>query len=199
MPQYPITGGKCENLIHLDCASLFRDGLSARHEANGDLLVRARGVGSYTARAIDLIGGVADKVELTYKLDCWREMGTQRIRLSWCPNMLLGKIAHWLCPLCQKRVRRLYLLGQQLQCHDCAGFRYASEPKARNQRAIYRLRQIRRRIGATDDIGDPMPSAPPPGMNRAPFERLLEEALRLEAKLKSSRRRSVYFPTDVSI
>ena len=94
----------------------------------------------------------------------------------------LGGIRRWLeCPACNRRSRVLY--GPRFRCRLCHGLSYESQFESRAQRANWRARKIRRRLGGSDCLMDEFPPKPP-GMHWRTYRRL--EALEAAAETRWS-------------
>jgi hypothetical protein len=107
---------------------------------------------------------------------------TEEVRVSWDP-VHFGGVRPWFhCPRCERRSSRLFLDDLSLVCRKCAGVLYASQLKrvSPEEKLRARARQIRVELGGMPSADAPFPTRPK-GMHRRTYERLQEEAFRLEA------------------
>lgn len=82
-----------------------------------------------------------------------------------------GGVRWWACCLsCGARIAVFYLMAGRFRCRGCHGLAYTSTREAAFTRAFRRARELRRRLGATPGIADPLP-ARPRGMWRRSFDR----------------------------
>jgi hypothetical protein len=112
----------------------------------------------------------------------------QAIAITWS-HCFVRKYRPWFCcPSCQRRVGRLYIIGLGVICRKCANLRYACQRKNSSYRCLITSARIRMRFGQAS-IALPFPDKPP-YMHKRTYDRLRRRALRLEARLKTSRARS---------
>ena len=129
----------------------------------------------------DDIGVACSFVHVTEGL---RHDGSYTLSLTWDHRTPFGGRRLWfLCPGCSARARRLFLrfADAWLVCRTCGRIQYLSQRgrRTRGARRMARAMDIRKELG-----GASMPEAPfpprPKGMHRKTYERLREEALKIE-------------------
>src|SRR5262249_50171027 len=64
----------------------------------------------------------------------------------------------FLCPACSRKVQHLYLRDERLACRQCAALTYASQCTLR--RGLHRARDLRRKLGASEELLAPLPPRP---------------------------------------
>jgi hypothetical protein len=62
-----------------------------------------------------------------------------------------------LCPGCQSRRRKLYIVGPQCRCRDCHRLGFAVETKSAVGRSLHRAAKARAKLGTAPGIGCPVP------------------------------------------
>lgn len=82
------------------------------------------------------------------------------VALSWSDCNYGGRRPWWVCPRCESRRRKLYLLGGALRCRVCADIRYGSKLERKVARGLRRAREIRRRLGGRPGLVEPFPQRP---------------------------------------
>lgn len=109
------------------------------------------------------------------------------VPLEWTPCNYGGLRAWFHCPTngCRRRVAILYSDGSTLSCRHCLQLTYRSQRVSDKYRALHRAQDIRERLGGSSCIMDPFPTKPR-GMHWDTFERLQQEADRLEMVFLSS-------------
>jgi hypothetical protein len=149
--------------------NLLRAGLgfswywSINDQPTGSIGVRAhqdRVVLSYTYGQGDGRRGVEETVWLCHT-KC--HLGGQRVWFT--------------CPGCHDRVAKLYLLSAYFRCRTCRRLPYACQQETPHDRALRQAQKLRRKLGASPAIGDPMWDKPK-GMHWHTFERLKDEVER---------------------
>ncbi len=105
-----------------------------------------------------------------------------RVLLARTPCTLGGERVWFICPnhRCNRRSAYLYLAGGTLACRTCLDLGYASQRKRAPQRDIEKARHLRRRLGGSDDITQPLPQKPP-GMHSKTYAALVRRAGQIEA------------------
>jgi len=83
------------------------------------------------------------------------------------------------CPSCKCKVAKLYFHDRSFQCHRCCALPYKSQNETASDRNIRRVRSVRRLLGASDNILEPI-ILKPKGMHWDRFERLLNKADKLD-------------------
>ena len=92
-----------------------------------------------------------------------------------------GGDRYWfVCPSCQRKSAKLYFHHKAFQCRCCCALPYKSQNETPSDRNIRRVRSVRRLLGASDNILDPIGSKPL-GMHWERFERLLNKTELLDA------------------
>ena len=91
----------------------------------------------------------------------------------------------FLCPVCSRKVQHLYLPreGEQLTCRRCAGLTYRSQLTKR--RGLHRARDLRRKLGASEELLAPLPPRPRQHMAAAKYDRLVGQLVAAEAVIAS--------------
>ena len=118
-----------------------------------------------------------NRVFLNY---CCRAHGNEEeveqiISLDQTPCNYGGFRTWFLCPQCGKRVAVLYGAGKYFLCRHCYNLTYASQQEDEATRLIRKARKIRERLGASDDLMEPI-LLKPKNMHWATFHRLRREA-----------------------
>ena len=108
-----------------------------------------------------------------------------------------GGDRYWFsCPGCDRRVAVLYGAAVRFLCRHCYSIRYSSQNEIRTDRAMRKARRIRRRLGASASLFEPV-WIKPTGMHWKTFERLraqerkysslsLDWLIKAEASLRKS-------------
>jgi hypothetical protein len=92
----------------------------------------------------------------------------------------LGGRRRWFsCPGCQNRAAKLYLRSAYFRCRRCCWMPYACQQESPYDRALRRAQKLRRRLGASPCIGEPI-AEKPKGMHWRTFKRLQAEVERRE-------------------
>lgn len=76
---------------------------------------------------------------------------------------------------CDRKVRRLFIVPNNLACRQCAGLRYESKNRSAHERSRVRADKLRARLGAERGFGAPFPAEKPKGMHWSTFYRLCDE------------------------
>ena len=97
----------------------------------------------------------------------------QVILLDWTPCNFGGQRPWFIC-WCGRRAALLYLVNKYFRCRKCLGLIHASVNESKPDRAYRKMLKIRRRLGCSDDIMEPI-SFKPKGMHYKTFRRLLDE------------------------
>jgi hypothetical protein len=88
-----------------------------------------------------------------------------------------GGYRKWfLCPRCWKRVAVLYGAGKFFLCRHCYDLAYGSQKEGKADRLMRRARRIRQRLGASDNLFEPI-GFKPKNMHWKTFDRLRKEAV----------------------
>lgn len=99
----------------------------------------------------------------------------QVILLDWTSCNYGGKRPWFLCPHCHKRVAVLYGAGKYFLCRHCYDLAYASQHEGKADRLMRKARRIRRRLGASNNLLEPI-LFKPKYMHQKTFDRLRQEA-----------------------
>jgi hypothetical protein len=87
-----------------------------------------------------------------------------------------GGLRKWfLCPRCWRRVALLYGAGKYFFCRHCHHLTYSSQQENKPDRLMRKARKIRARLGAGNDLMEPIPFKPK-NMHWKTFDRLRREA-----------------------
>lgn len=105
----------------------------------------------------------------------------QRIPLEWTPCNFGGERPWALCPRCSRRIAVLWSRGR-FYCRKCHGLAYQSTREDRADRAARKARALRRRLGASNDLTEPIPWKPN-GMHWRTYWQLREEIQEAEAEV----------------
>jgi len=115
-----------------------------------------------------------DRLHLSYR---FRENGgdwqgiKQTILYDRTPCNYGGERMWFLCPHCNKRIAVLYGAGPRFLCRHCYELPYSSQNEAFVDRAMRKTRKLRKRLGASDDLDEPVWDKPK-GMHWKTFELL---------------------------
>ncbi len=99
----------------------------------------------------------------------------QTISFDHTPCNYGGFRTWFLCSRCERRVGVLYGAGKYFFCRHCYDLAYASQQEDEATRLIRKARKIRERLGASDDLMEPI-LLKPKNMHWATFHRLRREA-----------------------
>ena len=131
----------------------------------------------------------AGQIVLLYR---WRERGgeweevRQPVRLTHTACNYGGGRPWFVCPglvngiPCQRRVGKLYAAGKYFLCRHCYGLVYQSQREEESERLMTKAQLIRKRLGGSGSLLDPLPWQKPKGMHWQTFDRLRLEAKRVE-------------------
>lgn len=87
-----------------------------------------------------------------------------------------GGLRTWFqCPRCWKRVALLYGTGKYFFCRHCYNLTYGSQQESMPDRLMRKARKIRARLGASDNLTEPI-LFKPKNMHQKTFDRLRREA-----------------------
>ncbi len=101
----------------------------------------------------------------------------QTISFDQTPCNYGGDRTWFLCPRCRRRVAVLYGAGKYFYCRHCYGLTYSSQQECKADRLMRKARKIRKRIGASHDLFEPIMSKPKQ-MHQKTFDRLRRQARR---------------------
>jgi hypothetical protein len=102
----------------------------------------------------------------------WRDV-VDTVLLDRTPWNYGGARLWFLCPRCAKRVAVLYGASARFLCRQCSNLTYSSANESYEDRMRRKARKIRRRLGASNDLLQPILEKPK-GMHWKTFERLVE-------------------------
>ena len=103
----------------------------------------------------------------------WRSV-EERIPFDYTPCHFGGMRTWLLCPRCSRRGAVLYGHAERFLCRHCYRLPCASQGESHSDRMARKARKIRRRLGATDNLLEPI-DVKPKGMRWKTFERLVAE------------------------
>ena len=104
----------------------------------------------------------------------WEDV-EQAISFDRTPCNYGGFRTWFLCPHCRRRVALIYGAGKYFLCRHCYNLTYASQQENRADRLMRKARKIRERLGASNDLMEPI-LFKPKNMHQKTFDRLREEA-----------------------
>ncbi len=79
------------------------------------------------------------------------------------------------CTRCHRRVALLYGAGKYFYCRHCYNLAYGSQQEDKVDRLMRKARKIRRRLGASNNLSEPIWKKPK-NMHQKTFDRLRQEA-----------------------
>jgi len=97
---------------------------------------------------------------------------TERVWFDRTPCHYGGERLWFKCPHCSKRVAVLYGLDVRFLCRHCYQLPYATQQEGYCDRMMRKARKIRARLGASNDLTEPVWSKPK-GMHQNTYYRLL--------------------------
>jgi hypothetical protein len=95
----------------------------------------------------------------------------QRVSFDRTPCNYGGYRLWFNCPLCSRRVAVLYGAGKYFYCRHCYGLTYSSQQEGRPDRLMRKARKIRKRLGASMNLMEPI-LFKPKNMHQKTFDRL---------------------------
>ena len=107
----------------------------------------------------------------------WGTLG--ELTLGWSECNYGGRRPWWLCPRCESRRRKLYLLRGALRCRLCADVGYGCKLEREPVRGLRRARKAREKLGGRPALVDPFPRRPA-RMRWSTYAALREQALSAE-------------------
>jgi hypothetical protein len=158
--------------------------LDVRRWQRDNLLAPGRRFESYWTRNGERIATINVRVEvgqitLSYRYrsgsDEWKDM-EYPLRLDWTPCNYGGQRAWFLCPAagCGRRVAILYG-GAIFACRHCYQLAYTSQRESDGDRALHRAQTIRKKLGGSANMLEPLPWKPK-GMHWRTYWRLRAQA-----------------------
>jgi len=116
----------------------------------------------------------ADRMVLVYRYGLnggeWEPV-EQAISFDRTPCNYGGYRTWFLCPRCRRRVAVLYGAGKYFLCRHCYDLTHASQQENRADRLMRKARKIRRRLGASNNLIEPI-LFKPKNMHQKTFDRL---------------------------
>ncbi len=116
-----------------------------------------------------------DRMVLKYQIGADKEQIEQTVCFDRTPCHFGGYRQWFLCPGCGKRVALLYGAGKYFLCRHCYDLTYSCKQEQPVDRYMRKARRIRSRLGASDNLGEPIWQKPK-GMHWRTFERLKNKA-----------------------
>jgi len=99
---------------------------------------------------------------------------TEHVFVEWTTCHFGGKRPWLRCPCCNGRVMILARTGPRFLCRKCHNLPYGSQTEMRIDRLIRKARKIRKKVGASDDLQEPI-WRKPKGMHQKTFDRYANE------------------------
>lgn len=96
------------------------------------------------------------------------------VKFDWTPCNYGGERVWFLCPQCVKRVAVLYCSSGRFLCRHCSNLRYGSQNEVYIDSMMRKARKIRCRLGASQDLTEPVWDKPK-GMHWETFNCLVME------------------------
>ncbi len=100
----------------------------------------------------------------------WEDV-EQAISFDRTPCNYGGQRTWFLCSRCWQRVAVLYGAGKYFLCRHCYNLTYASQQESRADRLMQKARKIRERLGASNNLMEPI-LFKPKNMHQKTFDRL---------------------------
>lgn len=157
-----------------------RGGIAERYRSFSvhDVLRRAAGSGKLVWLKNGNYDGevhfLANKNEVVLSPKIRGYSGTiQIVPLGWTSCHFGGQRPWFIC-WCGRRAAVLYFGNKYFRCRKCLGLIHASVNESKPDRAYRKMLKIRRRLGCTDNIMEPI-LFKPKGMHYKTFRRLLDE------------------------
>ena len=108
----------------------------------------------------------------------WRDI-EEHVHLTYTETNFDGSRVWFLCPSCGRRVAKLYSQVPYFICSLCCDLPYQSQGETRSDRAMRKARKIRKKLGESMNLLEPIWNKPR-GMHWRTFERLRHEAIKAE-------------------
>ena len=99
----------------------------------------------------------------------------QEVSFNRTPCNYGGYRTWFFCPRCWKRVAVLYGAGKYFFCRHCYNLTYGSQQEGRSDRLMRKARKIRKRLGASNNLMEPI-LFKPKNKHQKTFDRLRREA-----------------------
>lgn len=173
-----------EAQYRLDASEMKRRGAFV---AGYDAHLIWRGTDGASGPSVRVLGG-PDAIRLEYSAKqsdgIWQHR-EEHIPLLLSPRNYGGAEIYFACPKCGTRVKRLYIGSARFLCRHCLDLVFASSQERSMDRAFRRLRKLRRRIGASTGLEDPV-GPKPKGMHQRTYDRLCNQIRDAEAEVNDS-------------
>lgn len=143
-------------------------------EASGDIVLRAESL----------------RVLLEYRFRCpggdWEDV-VEHVGLAWTPCTYGGERPWFICPGagCGRRVGSLYARAEYFLCRHCYNLAYSCQKESAHDRSLRTVRNIRRRLGASENVMAPFPRKPK-GMHWRTYSRLRNKHYEAECRCWSA-------------
>lgn len=121
-------------------------------------------------------GGLLTLKNQHYFFDGEKEVVEQIIPLDRTPCNYGSQRIWFLCPKCSRRVAILYKASKYFLCRHCHNLTYSSQKESEADRLMRKVRKIRRRIGASENLTKPIMSKPK-NMHWKTYNRYRTEAI----------------------
>jgi hypothetical protein len=132
-------------------------------------------------QSIGHISGVIDGLHVN--ATAWTPCGPVRseLRLLWTACNY-GNGRYWFqCPTCAARFTKLYFLRRRFSCRRCHGLPYKSQRLPKSKTAVWKLRQLRRRLRALGWLCIATTQEKPPRMHITTYCMLIGTLVQLGA------------------
>ena len=97
-------------------------------------------------------------------LDAGRIFSAKTVQIAWTACPFGGKRPWLMCPQCQHRIGRVFIINQEFLCRRCGQLSYQSEYEPHWARPLLRAQRIRERWGGLESR--------PKGMHRQRYDRI---------------------------
>lgn len=155
-----------DNQVKIDIRDLKRKGFKYGLECTGIISVNVNNV------IINSVSFAINDKMLTLEYSC--ENNRQQIDLDWLQCNYGNQRAYFICPQCGRRVISLYMSNKYFYCRKCCNFTYRSQQEDEASRLIRKIRRIRQKLNASDELFGIIWHKPK-GMHHKTFYRLVEE------------------------
>lgn len=162
-----------DNQLKIDIRDFKKQGLTYDAELTGTMSIRRNGqetdsisiaINAYLLILRYLYKSSEDKVKRI----------RQEIKLDWLKCHYGGQRVYFICPQCGKRVESLYMIHEYFSCRTCCNLIYKSQQEDRADRLLRKVRKIRRKLDADDNLWSIIWNKPK-GMHHKTFDRLVEQ------------------------
>ena len=123
-------------------------------------------------------------IELDYVVNSRNDQGNinYAIQLTFTSCNYGSRRPWFSCPVCGKRVAKLYLNGKYFLCRHCHNLAYVSQSEELLHRLMRKAKKIREKLDCTRDLSEPI-LFKPRGMHQRTFDRLIEQSMLIERRL----------------